>query len=348
MRMFPLMQQITLTPRRKRSGLLLPFFLLLAVFWTCMAQAASQPASQDAQPWRIRFLEAAIVSGPVVKLGEIAVPAGDIPKEQWEKMAARELWPAPDESGRPMHMTRPRLQEAVVRTMKDLAPYCLFPPSMAVQRGGTLVDKPDIRRLVEKELAPILPTLAGETQLADFRLPPYIFLNHSGQKLEMETPRKLAPGRLSVRLLVREVDGSIKQKLTGSVFVDCWTNVPVATTSMNRDELLEPGNVTFRRVNLANLRGEAWDGKGGPWRVLRPLTVDQVIYKADVGYVPTVRKGDKLTLVYEGKTVRLTVPVEALSDGAVGENISVRNLDSRKEIFATVRDSNNVVVNSSR
>lgn len=331
--------------RGKLTGLMLPFFLLLAVFWTCVARGAE---NGDAPSWRIRFLTAAVVSGPTVKLGEVAVPAGDMPADKWAAMAARELWPSPTEEGKPMNMTRPRLQEAVVRTMKDLAPYCLFPPSMAVQRGGALIGKEDIRNLTESSLAPLLGGLPGEARLSDFRLPSHVFLSHAGQSLELESPRKISPGRLSVRLLVREVDGAVKQKLTGSVFVDCWANVPVATAIMNRDELLELNKVTFKRLNLAQLRGEAWDGKGGPWRVLRPLSTDQIIYQSDVGHIPTVRKGDKLTLLFEGKSVRLTVPVEALSDGSAGESIQVRNMQSRKEVFATVRDGNTVIVKSSR
>lgn len=334
-----------MTTRRHYSSLIFPVLLVLAVLWTCAGHGA---VSSEAPTWRIRFLDAAIVSGPVVKLGEVAVPVGNIPAGEWEALASKELWPSPGETGKAMNMTRPRLQEAVVRTMKDLAAYCLFPASMAVQRGGALIGKEDIKRLVENELAPYLATLPGEAQLSDFRLPPYAFLTHTGQTLELESPRKISAGRLSLRLVVREVDGSAKQKLTGSVFVDCWASVPVAASVMNRDDLLDHGKVTFKRVNLANLRGEHWDGKGGPWRVMRPVSVDQIIYKSDVGHIPTVRKGDKLTLVYEGKTVRLSVPVEALAEAGAGESIMVRNLQSRKDIFATVRDGKTVVVHSTR
>lgn len=329
--------------RRHLTSALLPLLLLMAVLWTCIGHG-KEPAGEI--PWRIRFLEAAIVHGPVVRLGEIAAPAGEMPKEKWEELAQRELWPSPSEEGKAVHMTRPRMQEAVVRTMRDLAPYVLFPPSMALQRGGALIGKEDIRRLAQNELAPHLASLPGEAQLSDFRLPSYIFLSHSGQTLEMEAPKKTAPGRLSIRFVVKELDGSIKQKLTGSVLVDCWASVPVATAIMNKEELLEHTKVTFKRVNLATLRAEPWDGRGGPWRVMRPIPVDQIIYKTDLAHIPTVRKGAKVTLLYEGKTVRLTLLAEALSDGSAGETIAVRNLQSRREVFGVVRDSTTVVVNS--
>ncbi len=308
------------------------------------AQAEAPWGAAGTEPWRIRFLDAAIVAGPVVRLGEVAVPVGEMPKEKWEQMAQRELWPAPPEEGRAVNMTRPRLQEAVMRSMRDLAPFCLFPGSMALQKGGVLIGKEDVRRLVESELAPYLGSLIGEVQLKDFRLPQVVFLAHRGQKLELEAPRKLSPGRLSLRFLVREMDGTARQKLTGSVFVDCWANVPCAASLMNKEDLLEHSKITFKRMNLAALRAEVWDGRGGPWRVMRPLAADQVIYQSDLAHIPTVRKGGIVTLLYEGRTVRLTVQAEALADASAGETIVVRNLQSRKEVYGRVRDSATVVI----
>lgn len=311
------------------------------------AHAAPRPAGdRDTEPWRLRFLEAAVVQGDHVLLGEVAVPLGDIPPGRWEELARRELWPSPPESGKPVNMTRPRLQEAVMRTMRDLAPYCLFPGSLVLQRGGVLIGKVPIQRMVESELAPYLASLPGESSLRDYRLPQQVFLSHPGEQLVLEPPRKVTPGRLGVRLLVREMDGSVTQKFTGSVFIDCFAEVPVSVMAINRDELLEHSKITYKRINLAMLRADPWDGRGGPWQVTRPITVEQVIYQSDVAHVPTVRKGSRVTLIYEGRSVRLSVQAEAMADGAAGENIPVRNMQSKREIYGMVRDSGSVIVSA--
>ncbi|MDL2279841.1 flagellar basal body P-ring formation chaperone FlgA [Desulfovibrio sp. OttesenSCG-928-G11] len=343
------------------KGLLFLFFMLAAPWALAAPDSYAAPGSEQAayaepgydarksgpggeKPWRIRFLEAAVVEGDKVRLGEVAVPLGDMPAGLWDTLAQREIWPAPLEGGRPVNMTRPRLQEAVVHSLRDLAPYCLFPGSLIVQRGGSLIGKEAVRLLVEREMAPYLASLPGETGLTDFRLPQQVFLAHAGQRLSLEPLKKVAPGRLSLRLHVQELDGTVKQKLSGTVFVDCWAEVPVAATALGKDNTLDPAAITFKRLNLASLRGEAWDGRGGPWRLVRPLAPGQVIYQQDVAHIPTVRKGVMVTLMYEGKNVRLTVPVEAMADGVTGENIPVRNKQSRKEIYATVRDSSTVIV----
>lgn len=323
--------------------------LLAVVFLAGMLGAPERglcaAAGQEQEPWRIRFLDAAVVQGERVRLGEVAVPLGNIPPEKWEEISQRELWPSPPE-GKAVNLTRPRLQEAVMHTMRDLAPYCLFPGSMAIQRGGVLVTKDRVQRIVESALLPQLAMLPGEVALTDFRLPQQVFLEHAGQELALEPIRKPSAGRLSLRLLVKEMDGSIRQRMTGSVQVDCWANVPVASSALNRGDLLEHTQVTFKRVNLAGLRGDPWDGRGGPWRITRPIAVEQVIFRTDVEHIPTVRKGSIVTLLYEGRTVRLTVQAEAMADGAAGETIPVRNLQSRKEVYGLVRDSATVLINT--
>jgi flagella basal body P-ring formation protein FlgA len=104
--------------------------------------------------------------------------------------------------------------------------------------------------------------------------------------------------------------------------------------------------ITFVRMNLAHLRGEVWDGRGGPWRILRPIGLEQAIYRADLGHVPTVRKGSLVTLLYEGRNLRMSVPGEAMADGVPGESIPVRNSQSRKQLYGVVRDASTVVTNA--
>jgi flagella basal body P-ring formation protein FlgA len=51
-----------------------------------------------------------------------------------------------------------------------------------------------------------------------------------------------------------------------------------------------------------------------------------------------------LTLVYAGQTLRLTVPVESLDDGSIGNTIRVRNMQSRRIVVAQVVDAETVRV----
>ena len=309
------------------------------------AQAAITLAA-DATPWRIRFLEAAVVQGERVRLGEVAVPVGDMPERLWREYALRELWPAPPANGKAVSMTRPRLQEAVVATMNDLSPYCLFPGALALQRGGVVIGKEEVQARVVKSLTPLLGSTEGEASFKDFRIPQQIFLKHSGQTVEVVPQKKVEPGRVNFRIVVSELDGSAVQRISGSVFMDVWANVPCAAVPLNKGDIIGPSSITHTRVNLALSRGEPWDGRGGSWRAVRPIGLNQIITRDDIGHIPTVTKGSVVTLLYESKSIKLAVPAEALSDGVAGESIPVRNRESKKEVYGVVHDAQTILVRS--
>lgn len=295
--------------------------------------------------WRLRVLEAATVSGTVIRLGEIAVPVGDIPQEIWSKLANLELWNAPEENGKSLNLTRPRLQQMLSNSLgRSIAALCLYPPSATIQRGGVVLDADAVQQITVRTLTPLMAQLPGEADLTDFRLPTYVFLNHKGQNLELDTPARLSPGRLSLRFSVREADGSVARRLTGTVFLNNWVTVPCSAAALNKGQLLQPEHVTFVRKNMAYTREEPWDMSGGPWRLNRPLAPEQTITAADISFVPTITKGSVITIVYESGTVRLSAKAEAMSDGVTGESIMVRNVHSKRQVYATIQDGATVVV----
>ena len=303
-----------------------------------LANAAGSPAA-----WRIRIQEAAVAPGEMDTLGDIAEVHGTPPPGVWEQLAARPLWPAPPETGKPLQINKNRLNQALRETLGSYADLCILPTSLALQRGGSVLREADLRALVVKTLTPEMRAMRGEARLDDFRLPAYAFLAHAGQSVELE-PVKLNPGRLSLRFLVREVDGSAVRRFTGTVLLEQWVEVPCAAKPLNRGDPLTPDSVTFARRNLASLRGEIWDGRGGPWQLVRAVGVGQVISTVDLSPLAMVRKGDIVTLIYERGPVRLEVKAESLAEGGPGDTIPVRNLQSKKQVYATVRSGGVVEV----
>ena len=49
-----------------------------------------------------------------------------------------------------------------------------------------------------------------------------------------------------------------------------------------------------------------------------------------------------MTLVYRRGNVEMRTMVEALEEGGPGDTIAVRNLSSKKQVYATVRDADTV------
>ena len=82
---------------------------------------STQAAQTTPDAWRLRVREATIAPSRMVTLGDIADPLGAMPPEEWRMLAAQELWPAPDEAGKPMQINKARLAAALREVLGSLS-----------------------------------------------------------------------------------------------------------------------------------------------------------------------------------------------------------------------------------
>lgn len=302
------------------------------------------PALDDGD-WRLKILPAAITNTEQVLLGDIATPLGDIDPLVWEQLKNRELWPAPPEEGKPLQINKTKLSQVLRQALgQEYSGRCILPTALVIQKGGVVFREDDLRNYVVNSLAPQLAAMPGEAELTDFRLPEYIFLTHGQQQIQLE-PGKLTPGRVSLRFAVQEADGRVLRRVAGTAKLTLWISAPAAARPINKGETLTPDAVTFMRMNAAQMKDLPWDGQGGPWQVLRTIGTGEPILQSDLGNKQMVRKGNILTLLYERGNLRMVIQAEALADGQPGETIPVRNLQTKKQVYATVRDGGTVVIN---
>lgn len=308
--------------------------------------ASSAVAEETA--WHFTVLPAAVVTGDIVLLGDIATPSGNIPSQSWDKFAKVKLWPSPRKYGRPMAITRPKLRNALQRYLGKMASKAILPGSIAIQRGGKVVQKNTLSQMVTRTISNATQQLDGEAILRDTTIPNFIFLRDAKNRLDIEPLKTVQAGRIGIRF--REIDptGRVVRRITGGAFLDLWVTVPCAATPVNRNELLTPEKITYERKNLAYLRGEAWDGRGGPYRAMRTLGAGTPIFEGDIEAVPVVAKGSRIDLIYRGTAIRLSVVAKAMEDGRVGEVIPVRNLQSKRQVYATVLDDSTVIIERHR
>lgn len=296
----------------------------------------------QAAEWRLRVRDAAVVASSTVTLGDIADPVGTMSAAEWQQLAVLPLWPAPEVPGKPLQINKQRLAEALAQSLGPaLADTCLLPNSLAIQLGGSVLREDDLRGLVMRTLTPSIELLGGHGDLTDYKLPAYAFLT-PGQQVVLENP-KLTPGRVTLRFEVQEIDGASVRRFSGSVFLNLWLDLPCAAKPLNKGDVLSPESVTFASRNLAYLKGEPWDGRGGPWQLTRSVGTEQPIMSNDLAPMSMVRKGNKINLIYSKGSVQISVLVEALEDGGPGDTIAVRNIESKKQVYATVRDANTVI-----
>ncbi len=297
---------------------------------------------QNTHDWRLQIRTAAAVAGEMVTLADIADPHGPIPIGLWDSIKNQPLWPAPPEPGKPLQINKARLGRALRDTLGDVASKCVLPASLAIQRGGVVLTEHDLRKYVVGFLTPQTNAMPGTAEWTEFRLPPYIFLAHGQQRVNLE-PGRVAPGRVTFRFVIQEPDGRVVRRAAGAAFLNLWVEVPAAARPLNQGDALHVDDITFVRVNAAHLTAMPWDGKGGPWQMVRSVGMGQTIYSTDLLGVSMVRKGSIVNLIYAKGNIRIEVKAECLADGAPGTIIPVRNLHSKKQVYATIRDSKTVM-----
>lgn len=317
--------------------------LLIAALGQLMAQEGGEPGV-----WRIKIKPAAVVQGPVVLLGEIALPVGDMEQDQWRELSVTPLWPSPPEAGRPMAVSGDKLKLGLEHYLGQMAQDCILPQRIVLQRGGKVYLEDELSRMAVEVLNPMAISAFGpeaEIEFREWRIPAHMFLADTANQVRVEcVTDRLDPGRNSLRFVELSLDQETVRRVTGNVFVDVWVSVPVAAHPLNKGDELGPREISYARKNLAYLTGDTWDGLGGARRVKTAIGTGQVIYEASLDGVPLVAKGDSVTMIYEGENITLSVPAEVLADAGKGESVVVRNLESQREVYARVRDANTVVV----
>jgi len=326
--------------RRTCAGRVLAACALVAF---ALVLASPAHAVEMRQGWWLQIKNAACAHGPKVLLGDIAVPQGEMPAATWKELAVRPLWNAPERPGHQTALSRERLLALLRFHAEDMADACALPTQIVVQRGGKVIAGTDISQSVVDFLTAKGQTFSGELELKDLHGPDYIFLANDRDHLEIKSSSPLKPGRVNLLLEVTAGDGKALRRYAASVFVNVWRALPVPTRPLNRLQQVDLANVAFKRRNLA-FNQDAWDGTGGPWRMVRSVGTDQVIHLADLEPVPVISKGDKISLVFEGNNIHLQVKAEALADGGIGQKIQVRNLQSGRKITGTVQNAETVIV----
>jgi flagella basal body P-ring formation protein FlgA len=267
-----------------------------------------------------------------------------MPADTWAELKTLDLWAAPEREGKSYILSQRRLGQMLRNRLPDASIALSLPERLTIRRGGAVITGQDLEKHVRAALAPALATLPGRVEIADLKFPEAMFLSRPYADVRVVPAGRVGAGRVTMRITVQDAGGRPLRQTVATAFVHQWCAVACAARPVNPGEILTPELIGFREKNLAFFRGEPWDGRGGPWRVKRPVGTGQPLTRAVIEPLPMVEQGAKVTLVYTGANVSLSIVAEALEDGGHGQTISVRNTASGRTVRAVVVDSGMVAV----
>ncbi|MFA5263328.1 MAG: flagellar basal body P-ring formation chaperone FlgA [Opitutaceae bacterium] len=156
------------------------------------------------------------------------------------------------------------------------------------------------------------------------------------------------PAQLSSSMLLRikaESAGGTVCDATLSLHAQIWRDAWVTREPVKRDEIFDPAALDVRRVDALRERDILPANVGDHnYSFTRGISSGRLLNWRDISRRALVRKGDIVEVAAAEGMISITMKAVALQNGASGETISVRNLQSKKDISAQVIAENRVQV----
>jgi len=152
-------------------------------------------------------------------------------------------------------------------------------------------------------------------------------------------------GHVSLSAFIR-VNGKIERRVVLSGWVDRFEKIVCTVRPLLRHAILAKEDLCFEMKNISKLPTnvtktlEAIVGK----RLKHAVKAGSVLMANTVEEPPLIEKGDRVTIIAESSTIRVTAIGIAKSKGSAGEQIRVMNSMSNKEIIASVVNGSTVRV----
>lgn len=225
-----------------------------------------------------------------------------------------------------------RLQASICWLLLAACPL----PSLA----GTLPDQliGATERFLEQSVSEYLQRseIQGRHEIQISRLDPRLRLAPCDKELTATLESPAQPiGRVTTRI---RCEGNSPWTIFVPAQVRLFRDVVILTRPLQRNSQISAADLSLVERDVGQLSQgyltapEQAIGK----QVTRALLADQVIAPRHLALAEVIRKGDQVVISARSGTVGVRMPGEALSNGGVGEQISVRNLRSSRVVKARV------------
>jgi flagella basal body P-ring formation protein FlgA len=170
----------------------------------------------------------------------------------------------------------------------------------------------------------------------------------TGEILVDITALELTSGRFTATATARDASGVRQTRITGRV--DRMIEVPVPNRAIARGELIAAADLDWIDVAMSRLGNMTITGVDSVvgYAVKRGLRPGQPISNRDIEVPVMVRKGTLVTMALDGPGLLLTATGRALEDSAVGQTISLINVQSKRTVQGTVVAPDQVRIDDGR
>lgn len=125
-----------------------------------------------------------------------------------------------------------------------------------------------------------------------------------------------------------------------------WRDVWVAHTDLPRGELVADADLIHERRNVLETHEPLADFSPDDTslELANSVPANRILRERDIKLRDVIHRGQVADAVFQEGTLNITIKVEALEDGAIGQVIHARNSNSQHELTGKVLDEHTIVV----
>jgi flagella basal body P-ring formation protein FlgA len=314
--------------------------LIASLFVTCSLVECTSSLAKTT----VSVPETVRVNTPFITLGKIADIQGD-DQELLDQLAAVKLGKAPA-AGERKEISGRSIETKISRIGADSAAVTLhLPETVEVMADGIEISPGKIEGMVKRF---ILKKVPWDSRSVTISVTPVkgIILDQGTVTYEMSARKKedfLGTTNISLAFLV---DGRMAKKIQVKAKIAVMQDILVSNRALERHDVVAEEDVRLEQMNLAELKTDVMTDPGEVIgkRVKRTVDVNTPLRLNFLEVPPLVKRGDMVTIVAESDVLKITTKGFVTESGCKGEMVKVINVNSRKELFAKVRDARTVEV----
>jgi flagella basal body P-ring formation protein FlgA len=126
-----------------------------------------------------------------------------------------------------------------------------------------------------------------------------------------------------------------------------WRDIPVAHSSLERGEALKDADVVMQRSDVLVQRDAFLNFPtiDDSLELTESIPAGRPVLNRSVRVRPLVLRGQMVEAVYQDGSLGISLLVEALEDGSLGQTVRVRNPKTRRELYGKVENEKTIRIN---
>jgi len=285
------------------------------------------------------------VQGGTIYLEDIATIQGT-PRSLVEKVGKLRIENSPL-PGETSILSRALLASRIERSgFSSLLSEARIPDQIEVTRLGRILEQAELTRVLEDHLQRAIEDKRKTVKVKEIQVSEKIIVPPGDLSWEVKVPDGFYQGGNISLSLTSRVDGQKVHEYRLQVHLEIYADVVIAGYYLKRHQVLSEKDVQLVHKNITlhppDIIMDLEEVRGK--RMTLSVNGQEILRQGMVEVSPLVKKGDRVILLIENPSFKITTLGETQEEGREGERIKVVNISTKKETYGRVLDAQTVQI----